>query len=90
MSVESGLKIDINLVTPHLGANDVQAYVPKGVIIVPSSVFIFTLKTTVLKYKYIQKNAGPWVLFPSRWNSQEALEAWGVKDVLQIKLNNVC
>lgn len=45
--MESGLKADINLFTPHLGANDTQAYIPKDVTIVPSNVFIVTLKTTV-------------------------------------------
>lgn len=88
--MESGFKVDINLVTPHLGANDPQAYIPKGVIIVASTVFVVTLKDYSLKYKYIKKNAGPWILFPSKWNCQEALEAWGIKDVLQIELDNVC
>lgn len=53
--MESGFKVDINLVTPHLGANDPQAYIPKGVIIVASTVFVVTLKDYSLKYKYIKK-----------------------------------
>lgn len=88
--MESGLKADINLVTPHLGANDTQAYIPKDVTIVPSTVLIVTLKTTVQNTNTFLKNTGPWILFPSKWNCQEALEAWGIKDVLQIKLINVC
>lgn len=46
-SVESGLKVDINLITPHLGANDTQIHMPKDVIIVPSTVFVITLEIMV-------------------------------------------
>lgn len=46
-SVESGLRVDINLVTPHLGANDTQIHIPKDVIIVPRTVFVITLEITV-------------------------------------------
>lgn len=46
-SVENGLKVDINLVTPHLGANDTQVHIPKDVTIVPSTVFVITLEITV-------------------------------------------
>lgn len=45
-TVESGLKVDINLVTPHL-ANDTRVHIAKDVIIVPNTVFVVTLEITV-------------------------------------------
>lgn len=53
--MQSGLKVDINLVTPHLGANDTRAHMPKVVIIESSTVFVVTLKTTVQNTNTLKK-----------------------------------